>query len=150
MKKYLYVKPKWLLLGLLLISSPFISAEDDKPFAEARLVLQLSEGDEQSQAMVLDIANNLIKDYGGPDFIDIEIVTFGPGIKLLYSNNPNLDRINSLLANDVRFVACQNTVETITRKTGKKPNIIKTAIPVQAGVARIIKRAQEGFIVVRP
>ena len=150
MKNSIYVTPRWVLLSFLLIFSPFISADDDKPFAEARIVLQLSDGDEQSQTMVLNIANNLIKEYGGPDNIDIEIVAFGPGLKLLYAKNPNLDRINSLLANDVRFVACQNTVESITRKTGKKPDIIKAAIPVQTGVARIIKRAQEGFIIVRP
>ena len=146
----MYSNVKYLLISLLLMFSPLVVAEDEKPFAEARLILQLGDGDEQSQAMVLNVANNLIKEYGGPEFIDIEVVAYGPGIKLLYASNPNVDRISSLLANDVRFVACQNTLDTIERKTGKRPDIIKSAIPVQTGVARIIKRAQEGFVIVRP
>ena len=99
---------------------------------------------------VLDVANNMIKHYGGPEFIDIEIVAFGPGISLLYSDNPNAERISSLQANEVRFVVCMNTVETIARSIGKKPDIIKSAIPVQTGVAHIIERAKQGFIIVRP
>ena len=51
---------------------------DEKPFAETHLVLQLS--DQEEESVVLDVANNLIRYYGGPDIIDIEIVTFGPGV----------------------------------------------------------------------
>ncbi len=127
-----------------------VSASEEKPFAEAHLILQLSDADPQSQSAVLSIANNLIKHYGGPEFIDIEIVTFGPGLKLLYADNPNAERISSLLANDVRFIACQNTINTIARKSGKSPDIIKTAITVPAGVAHIITRSTEGYVVVRP
>ena len=48
-------------------------SRDSKPFAEVHVVLQLS--DQANEAVVLDVANNLIKNYGGPDNIDIEIVT---------------------------------------------------------------------------
>jgi hypothetical protein len=99
---------------------------------------------------VLSVANNLIKHYGGPDFVDIEIVAYGPGISLLFVDNANDQRISSLLANDVRFVGCMNTVETITRKTGKKPVLIPETIPVQTGVARLVERASQGFVVIRP
>jgi len=140
------------LCGLL--SVPVLAAEendgDDKPFAEAHIVLQLADGDAESQSRVLSVANNLIKHYGGPDFVDIEIVAYGPGISLLFVDNANDQRISSLLANDVRFVGCMNTVETITRKTGKKPVLIPETIPVQTGVARLVERASQGFVVIRP
>jgi intracellular sulfur oxidation DsrE/DsrF family protein len=126
-------------------------AEDgDKPFAEAHVVLQLADGDAETQARVLNVANNLIKHYGGPDFIDIEIVAYGPGLSLLFPDNANAERISSLLANDVRFVGCLNTVESIERATGKRPELISATIPVKTGVARLIERAQQGYVVIRP
>lgn len=148
------MRPK-LLISLPLLFCGFLctavlAQESDKPFAEAHIVLQLADGDAKSQSRVLSVANNLIKHYGGPDFVDIEIVTYGPGISLLYPDNPNHERIASLLANEVRFVGCLNTVETIERKTGKRPELIPETIFVQTGVARLVERAQQGYVVIRP
>ena len=125
-------------------------AEDPKPFAEARIILQLSDRDEAKQSIVLDVANNLIKHYGGPDMVDIEIVAFGPGIDLLSAGNPRADRIDSLAVSGVRFVACMNTVDTVERTTGKRPELSPHAIGVQTGVAHLIERTTQGFTLVRP
>jgi intracellular sulfur oxidation DsrE/DsrF family protein len=124
--------------------------EEGKPFAEARIVLQMADGDEESQARVLNVANNLIKHYGGPDFVEIEIVAYGPGLSLLFPDNANRERISSLLINEVRFVGCLNTVESIERATGKRPELIPETVRVQTGVARLVERAQQGFVVIRP
>lgn len=145
-----YVLALALVLSFSMAFSPSVAEENDKPFAEARIVLQLADGDDKSQARVLSVANNLIKHYGGPDFVDIEIVTYGPGISLLYPGNTNSERISSLMANDVRFVGCLNTLDTIERTTGKRPQLIPEAVLVQTGVARLVERAQHGFVVIRP
>jgi len=121
-----------------------------KPFAEANIVLQLGDGDAKTQARVITVANNLIKHYGGPDSVNIEIVAYGPGISLLYPDNANAGRISSLLVSDVKFIGCMNTVETITRKTGKKPELIPATIPVKTGVAYLVERAGQGYVVIRP
>ena len=113
-------------------------------------MLQLADGDDKTQARVLGVANNLIKHYGGPDFVDIEIVTYGPGVSLLYPHNTNRERVSSLMANDVRFVGCLNTLDSIERATGKRPQLIPEAVLVQTGVARLVERAQHGFVVIRP
>jgi intracellular sulfur oxidation DsrE/DsrF family protein len=143
-----------LLLGLAYAAvsgdESLVDMSDQKPFAEARVVLQLSEGGSDEQSMVLNIANNLIKHYGGPDFVDIEIVAFGRGIELLYADNPNLERISSLTVSGVRFVGCMNTVSTIERSTGTKLNLNPVMIPVQTGVAHLVERADQGYFVVRP
>ena len=123
---------------------------DGKPFAEAHIVLQLGDGDAETQARVISVANNLIKHYGGPDFVDIEIVAYGPGISLLFPDNPNAERISSLLVNEIKFVGCMNTVDTITRKTGKKPDLIPATIPVKTGVAHLVEKAGQGWVVIRP
>ena len=124
--------------------------ENSKPFAEAHIVLQLGDGDAKTQSRVLNVANNLIKHYGGPEMVDIEIVAYAAGIALLFPDNPNSDRISSLLASEVGFVACMNTVETMTRATGKRPELIPASIRVQTGVAHMVKRAGEGYVIIRP
>jgi len=144
-----------LLLSLLLIAfslhgTAVVADESDKPFAEAHIVLQVADGDAETQARALSVANNLIKHYGGPDFVDIEIVAYGPGLSLLYPDNPNRDRISSLVSNAVRFAGCLNTVETIERTTGKKPELIPATIPVQTGVARLVELAEQGYVIIRP
>ena len=144
-----------LLLSLLLIAfylhgTAVVADESDKPFAEAHIVLQVADGDAETQTRALSVANNLLKHYGGPDFVDIEIVAYGPGLSLLYPDNANRHRISSLVSNAVRFAGCLNTVETIERTTGKKPELIPATIPVQTGVARLVELAQQGYVIIRP
>ena len=121
----------------------------DKPFAEHRLALQLSDNDPKKEGLIISIANNLLKAYD-PDKIAIEVVTFGPGIDLLRPENPNRQRVESLIAQGVKFDVCLNTVDSIERETGKRPAIIPLAIPVQVGVAQILAFTENGFTLVRP
>jgi hypothetical protein len=121
----------------------------DKPFAEHRIVLQLSDNDAKRQALVISVAYNLLKSYD-PDKIAIEVVAFGPGIDLLLTNNANRKLVESLVTQGVRFDVCLNTVDTIERETGKRPDIIPAATPVQVGVGQILFLAENGYTLVRP
>ena len=125
-----------------------VSGEEFKPFAEKHVILQLS--DQANEAVVLDTANNLIKHYGGPDLVDIEIVTFGKGVRLMYAGSEHEVRIASLVENGVRFYVCENTLDTLERTHGERPKINPVAIMVQAGVAHIIDRVDDGYILIRP
>jgi len=121
----------------------------DKPFAEHKLVLQLSDGDEKKQALVLSVANNLLKFYD-PDKVAIEVVAFGPGIDVLRSDSDHRKVVESLIAQGVRFDVCLNTVDTIERETGKRPDIMPAATPVQVGVGQILFLTENGYTLVRP
>jgi len=121
----------------------------DKPFAEHKLVLQLSDGDEKKQALVLSVANNLLKFYD-PDKVAIEVVAFGPGIDVLRSDSDHRKAVESLIAQGVRFDVCLNTVDTIERETGKRPDIMPAATPVQVGVGQILFLTENGYTLVRP
>jgi uncharacterized protein len=135
------------LLPLALQAQP--ASLPDKPFAEHRIVLQLSDDDSKKQGLVLSVANNLIKAYG-PDSIAVEVVAFGPGIELLRTENANRTRVESLVAQGVRFDVCVNTLDTIERETGKRPTIIPSATPVQVGVGQILSLTENGYTLVRP
>jgi uncharacterized protein len=121
----------------------------DKPFAEHKIVLQLSDNDPRKQGLVLSVTSNLMKHYD-PDKVAIEIVAFGPGIELLKSDNPNRKMVESLVAQGARFDICINTVDTIERESGKRPEFIAAATPVQVGVAQILFLTENGYTLVRP
>ena len=121
----------------------------DKPFAEHKIVLQLSDNDPRKQALLISVANNLLKFYD-PDKVAIEVVAFGPGIDLLRSQNPSRKQVESLIAQGVRFDVCLNTVDTIERETGKRPEIVPGATPVQVGVGQILLLTESGYTLVRP
>jgi intracellular sulfur oxidation DsrE/DsrF family protein len=121
----------------------------DKPFAEHKLVLQLSDNDVRKQNLVISVANNLLKFYD-PDKVAIEVVAFGPGIEVLRSESPARKQVESLIAQGVRFDVCLNTVDTIERETGRRPEIIPGATPVQVGVGQILFLTENGYTLVRP
>ena len=121
----------------------------DKPFAEHKIVLQLSDDDPRKQALVLSVASNLLKFYD-PDKVAIEVVTFGPGIDLLLTGNEHRKQVESLIAQSVRFDICLNTVDTIERETGKRPEFMPAATPVQVGVGQILFLTEHGYTLVRP
>ena len=144
-----------LLAAALLVATSLTFARaqqvplQDKPFAEHKIVLQLSDNDPRKQGLVISVANNLLKAYD-PDRIAIEVVAFGPGIDLLRPENPDRKRVESLVAQGVRFDICLNTVDTLERETGKRPDYIAAATPVQVGVAQILFLTENGYTLVRP
>lgn len=120
----------------------------DKPFAEHKLAMQLSDNAQDKQLLVLSVAYNLLKAYD-PDKIAIEVVAFGPGIDLLRADNPNRARVDSLIAQGVQFDICMNTVDTLERE-GKHVDINPKAVKVQVGVGRILQLTEKGYTLVRP
>ena len=77
-------------------------------------------------------------------------LAFGPGIDLLRPDNANRKLVESLVAQGVRVDVCLNTVDTIERETGKRPDFIPVATPVQVGVGQILSLTENGYTLVRP
>ncbi len=135
-------------LGLLLCGVVLFGMNAARA-AETKVVLQISDDSPATQTLVLNVAGNLI-DAFGPDHIKLEVVAFGPGLKLLFANNKNRDRIQSLSTYGVRFDACQNTLAAMTKQLGHKPKLDAESIPVPQGVVQIVRLNQAGYTVIRP
>lgn len=173
-------------------AQPAASEErEDKPFAEQHIILQVSDADPTKYTAILDIANNLIKHYEGPDLIDIEVIAFGKGVEMYFASstiltsndlpgsvltsndspdsvltsnvstsndspgnvstgNVNSTRIASLQKNGVRFYVCLNTIDSIQRRTGKRPVLLDGIKGVQTGVAFLLEEIQAGYIPIHP
>lgn len=138
-------------LSALLVSA-FIGSQAiaaDKSMADTKIVLQISDPNPFKQTLVLNVANNLIKHYGR-DLVDIEIVAFGPGLRLLFKDNANKGRISGLAGNGVKFSACANTTRNMGKKLGSPPALNPNAVTVSAGVVRIVDLVGKGYILVKP
>ncbi len=136
------------ILGLVLVAAS-VTASEAKPFAEKHVVLQISDADPFKQTLVLNVASNVIKFYG-PDSVEVEIVAFGPGLRLLFKDNDHAGRIQSLVTNGVRFSACENTLNAMTKELGKKPALNDEAEIVVSGVVQIMDLVEKGFTLVKP
>ncbi|MBV1703402.1 MAG: hypothetical protein KGI57_12020 [Hyphomicrobiales bacterium] len=122
---------------------------EDKPFADHKLALQLSDWTDAARGLIVSVPNNLLAVYG-PDSIAIEVVTFAQGVRLLYAGAAERSHVDSLVSQGVRFSVCMNTIDTIARQTGRAPDLNPHAIKVVAGVARLLELSAAKYTIVRP
>jgi len=139
-----------LLLLFCAFAAPRLAlAQDEKPFAEHKFVLQISDMDPAKQTLVLNVANNILKAYG-TDQADVEIVAFSAGLRLLFEGNANSGRIDGLVQNGVRFFACQNTIDNMSATLGEPIKINAHAKSGKGGIVRIAELVDQGYLLVKP
>jgi uncharacterized protein len=140
-------------LVLLFVWSAFMFADttfaEPKPSLDAprQIVFSVTGGDDEAINHVLSSANNVLKFYG-PEKVQMEIVAYSGGIRMLLKKNPKIaERVRTLMLYDVTFVACGNTMRT--KKITKEQLIDGTEI-VTAGIVEMIERVKEGWIYIKP
>lgn len=134
-----------ILIGFLYLQSTVISAGDS---TDHRLVIQISTNDLRAQQTALTNIVNIQKHYG-IDNIEIELVAFGPGYRMLTPQSSLAPRIESLAMQEVTFTACKNTLIAIKEKTGFMPKLIDGVTTTKAGVVRIIELQEQGYSYVK-
>lgn len=112
-----------------------------------RLVFQVTDNDPARWTMVLNNVRNAQVDVGGADKIDIEIVSYGPGISMLKKDSPVGDRINELVKSGVQVVGCENTMAAFKMS---KDEMLASIGYVPAGVTELMKKQQQGWAYIRP
>lgn len=119
-----------------------------------RLVLQVNSNDPATMTLALNNASNVEQYYrqrGEP--VQIEIVTFGPGLHMLRDDtSPVKDRLRALAEKSpgIAFSACGNTRENMAKTEQKPIPIVAQATVVPSGVVRLIDLQEQGWTYVRP
>ena len=119
-----------------------------------RLVLQVDSNDPATMNLALNNAANVdqyYSDKGEP--VEIEIITFGPGLHMLRDDtSPVKDRIKSMAESrpSVTFKACGNTQENMSKAENKKVPLVSQATVVPSGVVRVMELQEQGWSYVRP
>lgn len=140
-----------LVVGLFIGTSGFAGQAGD---GVNRLALQVSDNDPATLNKVLNVAANFARMQSEKgNMYEIEIVAFNAGLHMLRTDtSPVLDRVNNFSASipDLRFSACQNTINGMTKKEGTAPDLVKSAVVVPGGVGRLLKLDDSGYFVIRP
>lgn len=119
------------------------------PFAKHHAVLQVSQDDPALWNLTLNNATNMLE-YFGADKIQVVVVAYGPGLKMLLKNSPVAKRLQALDAEGVEFDACNNTLQAMSKKLGHTPELAPEAVLVPGGIVRIMQLQQNGYNYIKP
>jgi intracellular sulfur oxidation DsrE/DsrF family protein len=128
-------------------------AADAKPH---RISIQVDQNDPQVMNLALNNATNVIEYYRGKnEDVDVDIVTYGPGLHMLRDDtSPVKDRIKRLkdlaFPGKIQFSACNNTKQNMEKAEGKAVPIVSDATLVPSGVVRLMELQEQGWSYVRP
>ena len=119
-----------------------------------RLVLQVNTSEPATMNLALNNATNVeqyYKDLG--ETVEIEVVTFGPGLHMLRDDtSPVKDRIKAIAEKmpSISFKACGNTQENMHKAENKAVPLVSQATLVKSGVVRVMELQEQGWTYVRP
>jgi intracellular sulfur oxidation DsrE/DsrF family protein len=132
-------------------SAPTTSASPKK---EHRLILQVNTNEPAMMNLALNNATNVEQYYKGlGEKVEIEIVTFGPGLHMLREDtSPVKDRIKAIAEKSpaISFKACDNTRDNMGKAENKQIPLVSQAAPVKSGVVRVMELQEQGWSYVRP
>ena len=139
------------------LAVPFLAAAgvretplaEPKPSLDAprRILVSLSEADPARANAVFNNVMN-IQAFYGQDQVEIMVVAYGPGVRhLLAAESQVAERVASLAAYEIEFVACNATLETL----GLPPeSVLPRVTVVQNGLPEIVERQLMGWVAIRP
>ncbi len=111
-----------------------------------KIIFPITQGDDASIDHVLSSTNNVLKFYG-PEKVQIAIVCYSKGIRVLLKKEKFAPRVRALMMYDVEFIACGNTMRT---KHIKREDLIDGVEIVTAGIVELVERDLKGWIYIRP
>ena len=136
----------------LAFTSSSVAAET-KPH---RVALQVNQNDPQVMNLALNNANNVLEYYRSKnEEVEIDIVTYGPGLHMLRADtSPVQDRLKRLkemaFPSKVQLSACNNTRQGMEKAEGKAISVVSDATIVPSGVVHIMELQEQGWSYVRP
>jgi intracellular sulfur oxidation DsrE/DsrF family protein len=138
------------------LSMPLVSGGLAADAKSHRVSIQVDQNDPQVMNLALNNATNVIEYYRGRnEDVDVDIVTYGPGLHMLRDDtSPVKDRITRLkelaFPGKIQFSACNNTKQNMEKAEGKAVPIISDATIVPSGVVRLMELQEQGWSYVRP
>jgi intracellular sulfur oxidation DsrE/DsrF family protein len=120
------------------------------------VALQIDQNDPQVMNLVLNNATNIIESYRARnEEVDIDIVTYGPGLHMLRADtSPVKDRIKLLkdmvFPGKIQFSACNNTKQGMEKAEGHPIAVLSEATVVPSGVVHLMDLQEQGWSYVRP
>jgi intracellular sulfur oxidation DsrE/DsrF family protein len=118
------------------------------------LILQVNTNEPAMMNLALNNATNVEQYYRNlGEKVEIEVVTFGPGLHMLRDDtSPVKDRIKAIADKtpSISFKACGNTQDNMHKAEHKDIPLVAQATLVKSGVVRVMELQEQGWTYVRP
>ena len=119
-----------------------------------RVAIQVDQNDPQIMNLALNNAANIMEFYKQKgETVDVEIITFGPGLHMLRDDtSPVKERLKAMASKSaaISFKACDNTRENMGKAETKTIPLVAEATSVKSGVVRLMELQEQGWSYVRP
>ena len=143
------------LTTVALVTMAFASAgfAEGKPH---RIAIQVDQNDPLVMNQALNNATNVIEYYRARnEDVDIDIVTYGPGLHMLRADtSPVQDRVKRLkdmvFPGKIQFSACNITKEGMEKTECHAISVLPGATIVPSGVVRLMELQEQGWSYIRP
>ncbi|QOP43775.1 hypothetical protein FJR45_07350 [Sulfurimonas sediminis] len=138
-----------ILLSFCILSFADTEYAEPKPSIDnpRQIVFSVTEDSAHALDHILSVANNVLKFYG-PEKVEMKIVAYSKGIKLLDRHvKETAVRVDALMQYDVEFVACGNTMRTLHIK---EEDLVEGSVVVTAGVVELLESVKAGWIYIKP
>jgi intracellular sulfur oxidation DsrE/DsrF family protein len=139
------------LAVVIIVGLPFATAGVGAEAKQHRLAIQVNQNDPDVMNLALNNATNVIEYYRDKgEGVQVEIVTYGPGLHMLRADSsPVQDRIKRLAEHSfpakITFAACNNTKRGMEKREGKAISIIPEAMIVPSGVVQLMELQEQGW-----
>lgn len=142
--KYINILAAAVALAVSVASMHATAAE--APARKEKLVIQVSDADPGKWNLALNNAKNVQQAFGEKK-VDIEIVTYGPGIGMLKLDSVVGNRVDDSKKSGIKIVACQNTMKNMKLT---EDDMLPNTSYVPSGVVELIKKQKKGYAYIRP
>ncbi|HEY0835166.1 MAG TPA: hypothetical protein VGE72_14775 [Azospirillum sp.] len=143
-----------LLSGLLVAGGASAASAMHEHKSAHHLAIQVNVNDPQAMNLALNNAANASSYYSAKgEEVEIEIVTYGPGLHMLRDDtSPVKERLKAFRQGmpNVSFIACGNTRTGMRKAEGKEIPLVAEATEVPAGVVRLMELQEKGWPYIRP
>jgi len=110
-----------------------------------KVVFALTSPDEADWKLTLNNVRNLMTGLA-PEAVEVEVVSYGPGIAFLKKNGSDADEILKLESMHVHFAGCANAM----KKQGLEPaDLVSGVEVVPAGIVEVVKKQEQGWIYIK-
>ena len=143
------------LTTVALVTMAFASAgfAEGKPH---RIAIQVDQNDPLVMNQALNNATNVIEYYRARnEDVDIDIVTYGPGLHMLRADtSPVQDRVKRLkdmvFPGKIQFSACNVTKTAMEKREGHAISVVPEATVAASGVVHLMQLQEQGWSYIRP
>ncbi|WP_162142969.1 DsrE family protein [Thermithiobacillus tepidarius DSM 3134] len=134
-----------LVLWVALMSFSLQAQAQDSAPAQSpenfKLLLEVNSASQESWHGAISTARQVMTTIG-MDKAQIEVVAWGPGIKMLLKNSPVAENIQSLSMYGIKFLACNNTMKAMKIQP---TDLAEGVTIIPAAVVHIVQRDHEGW-----